>query len=261
MENLQSYIQDTQSLLRDTNGLLTPVSQLTRWINQARYNTALETSCIEILVAGNCPAGTCAVPGQAIVGAAQPGNNLVQAFQTIANVEKYPYSYATPFIQANNQGVKAAIDVKQVAVSWGSFRPEMTWMPFRDIQAYYRAYNQGVFNFPIVWGTTGDGLRGEVWLWPPPSVGGVSQLQGSQGEFEWLCSCVPMPIYSAEDYEALPEPFQNAIKYKAAAYCLLGAQRFGAAQIYHDMWSDQLGLDRVAISRGQPGNAYWGVWE
>lgn len=260
MANLTDYLTDTTSLTRDSSYLLLSKTQLTRWINAARHHIALTTGCIEILISGNCPAGTTAVPGSAVPGAAQPGNNLVQSFQTLAGVEKYPYAYANPYLRANNQGVKAVVEVKQVAVSWGSFRPVMTWVPWQDLQAYSRSYNMGVFNYPIAWSDTGDGERGEVWLWPPPSVTGVSNLVGSQGEMEWLTSCVPLPIYSDNDYEALPEPYSNAVKYKAASYAMLSAQRYGTAQIYQDLYSDQLGLDRTSVDRGKSGNAYWSAF-
>lgn len=257
MVTLVDYQTDTSQLLRDTNNMLTPLAQLNRWIHAARRQTAIKTGCIEVLIAGNCAAGTSAVPGTAVVGAAQPGNNSVQLFQTIANVEKYPYAYALPFLRANNQGVDAIIEVKQVAISWGSFRPVMAWKPWQDMQAYCRSYNIGVFNYPVLWSDTGDGVRGEVWIWPPPSVSGVSTLQGSQGEMEWLCACVPSRLFTADDYEAIPDPYTGAVKYKAASYAMLGAQRFGTAQIYNDMWADELGIDRESVDRGKSGNPYY----
>lgn len=253
---LQDYLIDTSQLLRDTNFMLTTEAQLIRWINEARTKTCQMTGCLEALVYGNCPSGVSAIPGQMVVGATQPGNNTTQAFQTLPNVEKYSYAYATPFIQANNPGFKAAVEVKQVAISWGSFRPAMTFMAWPDLQAYYRAASINVFNFPVLWSTTGDGLRGEVWLYPPPSVSGGL---GQQGEMEWLTSCVPQPIYSNADFEAIPEPFTSSIKYKAAHYAMLAAQRYGTAEIYYNLWADQLGLDRWSTDRGQPGNYYWKV--
>jgi hypothetical protein len=257
MANLSDYQTDTLSLIRDTNSLFNSPAQLLRWINKARYDTCLKTGCIEILVAGNCPSGSSAVPGTMIPGASQPGQNTVQSFQTIANVEKYSYAYANQFLRANNAGVKGIIEVKQIAVSWGSFRPDMTWQPWQYMQAYCRAYNIGVYNYPIIWSDTGDGERGEVWLWPAPSITGVSNLQASQGEMEWLCSCVPLDLNTANDYEAIPDPYQNAVKFKSAMYCMLAAQRYGTAQIYNDLWTDCLGLDRESVDRGKGGNAYW----
>jgi hypothetical protein len=257
MPNLIDYQNDTSEFLRDTNHLLTSLPVLNRWINAARNQTALKTGCIECLIAGNCAIGTSAVPGTAIVGTAQPGNNSVQLFQTIAGVEKYPYAYATPFLQANNAGVKAVVEVKQIAISWGSFRPAMVWMPWQDLQSYARSWSTLMSSNPVVWSDTGDGERGEVWLWPVPSVSGVSTLQGSQGEMEWLTSCVPLPLYTANDYEALPDPYTGAIKYKAASYAMLGAQRYGTAQLYNDMWADELGIDRESVDRGKSGNPYY----
>lgn len=255
--NFSDYVTDTQALTRDSNALLTPLSQLTRWINRARYLCCLHTGCIERLIAGNCPSGTSSVPGYAIPDAAQPGNKLSQSFQTIANVEKYPFAYANKFLRANYPGIKGIIEVKNVAISWGSFRPVMRYTPWEDMQAYCRAYNIGVYNYPLIWSVTTEGEKGEVWLWPPPSITGVSSLIASQGEMEWLCSCIPFDMHSNSDIESIPEPFQQSIPFAAAAYCFLGAQRPGSAQIYMDMFTDQLGIERISVDRGQPGNPYW----
>lgn len=255
--DLSQYILDTQALMRDSNFLLTSQAQLIRWINQARYDICLKTGAIEVLVAGNCPAGTSCVPGFAQPNACQPGNNLAQSFQTIAGVEKYPYAYANNFIKYNNTGVKGIIEVKQVAVSWGSFRPVCRWMPWQDLQAYCRSWNVGVYNFPLIWSDTGDGERGEVWLWTPPSISGVSSVTQTQGEMEWLCSCVPLNLNTANDYEAIPEPYQRAVKFGAAKYCMLGANRYGSAQIYSDMMSDSLGIARVSVDRGKVNDPYY----
>jgi hypothetical protein len=257
MANLSDYITDTQSLMRDQYNLLTPLPQLIRWINQARSRTCLKTGCIEILIAGNCPSGTSAVPNSLVPSAAQPGQNSVQKFQTIADCELYSYAYANQFLRANNTGVKGIVEVKQVAISWGSFRPAMRWWPWQDLQAYSRAYNIGVYNYPLIWSDTGDGEVGNVWLWPAPSITGVSSLQASQGEMEWLVSCVPLPLYTANDYEAIPEPYTNAVKYKAASYCMLAAQRYTTAQLFSDMWADDLGLDRESVDRGKVNDYYF----
>ena len=237
--------------------MLTTRTQLIRWINLARKKTCQMTGCLEALISGNCASGASAVPGLAVVGAALPGNDTVQNFQTIANTECYPYAYATPFLQANNYGYKAVIEVKQVAISWGSFRPAMTFMPWVDLQAYLRASSINVFNFPVVWSTKGDGVRGEVWLYPPPSVSGVSTVGNSQGEMEWYVSCIPKDLYSNNDYEAIPDPYTDAMKFLAASYAMLGTQRYGTAQVYADLWADELGLDRWSVDRGQPGNYYY----
>ncbi len=254
--NLQSYIIDTQALMRDQNFLLTSQTQLIRWINKARYDVCLKTGCIEVLVSGNCPAGSSSVPGYAMPNAAQPGNNIATACQTISGVEMMPYGFFNQFIQANNTGVKGMIEAKQLAISWGSFRPEMRWMPWINFQAYCRSFNIGVNSYPLIWADKGDGERGEIWIWPPPSVSGMPGVTQTQGEIELLTSCIPLDLYTANDYEAIPEPYQKGVKYGAAFYCMLGAQRYGTAQIYHDMMSDSLGISRVAVDRGKS-NSYW----
>jgi len=250
---LSDYIQYTRDLLNDSAGLYVPLPQLIRYINRARYRVALHTGCIRKLISGNAPFGNSAQAGSFIPGAAQAGSSPVTSFQTIAGVEKYSYAFANAYLRQSNAGVKGIIDVNQVAVSWGGIRPAMTYLPWDDLQALARSYNQGVFSYPYWWSTMGDGEVGEVWLFPVPSVGPDAQ---GNGEMEWLVTCVPLPIYTDNDAEAIPEPFQSDVPYHAAHTALLGKQRFGAAQIFQNEFNERLNIDRVASDNGKVSSYY-----
>ncbi len=255
--NLSDYVQDTSAILRDSNNLFTSLADLKRYINQARYQIALKTGCIRVLVPGQAPFGSSAVPGTFLPGAAIPSAANIQ-FQTLQGVEKYPYGYANPFIQRLNQGVKGVIDVIDVAVSWGGIRPNMNWVPWEDLQAYARSYNVGVFSYPFLWSTNGDGENGQIWLFPVPSIPtGAVNTAGFQGEMEWDCTCVPKPIYTDDDVEALPEPFQQYVKFYAAYLSLMAAQRYGAAGIHWQYLDEHLNIGRVASDRGKVPNWYY----
>lgn len=271
MPNLSDYITDTQALLRDSSNLFTPLSQLKRNINKARIQCAKFTGCISILVTGQSSFGNMAQAGSAIPGAmvpgALPGNYpapdpdtpqiaTANSFQTISGVEKYPFKYANPYVQAANAGVDKIIDVVNLSVSWGGIRPAMNFVPFEDLQAYYRSYNVGMFSYPFCWSTDGDGVNANVWLFPAPSVGPSTQVPGGQGEMEWLTTCIPKVLNNDNDPEALPENFTDAVPFFAAFLCLIGAQRFGAAQIHLNHFTDFLGIDRVSSDRGKISSFY-----
>lgn len=250
---LQNYINDTQALLHDTSGLFTPVSQLTRWINQARRQVAYRTACLRVLVAGNAAWGSGAEPGVLTPGAALPnqsqgGNAAYPTFTTIANVERYPFAYANPIIAQQDSGIKGIVDVFSVAVSWGGARPALSWLPWDELQAYGRSFNFGITSYPFYWSTYGDGENGEVWLFPIPT---------QNLEMEWDTTCVPSELTDDDAKEPLPEAFRPAVKYYAAHLAYVGSQRPSYSQMMLQMFQEILGIGRVASDRGKVRNYYW----
>lgn len=252
MQELGWYLEDASALLRDSSNLFTSTKQLTRWINCARREAAKFTGCIRCVIAGNSPTGNSALAGTMIAGAALAGQCLTNSFATIPGVEMYSYDYANPYLRAQNAGVQAIIDVLDVSVSWGATRPTLNWMPWGDLQAYARSYNVGVTSYPFAWACQGDGTRGKVFLFPVPSVGG-----NANGEMEWDCICIPCDLATNDDYDALPESFQDAIKYRAVALALMASFRFTEAQVYIQMFLSQLGVDRASAKRGAVQDYYW----
>lgn len=259
MPNLSDYLNDTALLLRDSNNLFTSQAALIRYINQAREQVAKQSGCLRALIAGQAPFGNAANPGTAFIpGAGQPGSPLVQNFTTLVGVEKYAFGYANPFLQANNAGYKSVVDVIDLAVSWGGNRPNLNWMPWEDLQAYARSYNIGCFSYPFLWSTSGSGTKGQVWLFPVPQIAQVSNAQpGAQGEMEWDVTCLPTPIYTSDDYEALPESVTDAVAFYAAHLAFLGSQRYGMAAVMKATFNEKLGIDNTAGDRGKSDSYYF----
>lgn len=259
---LSAYITDTRELLRDTYGLFTNDATLTRWINSGRRLIAYKTGCLRFLISGQSPFGAGAQAGSLIPGGAQPGSipgagnnaqlsSTTNTFQTIPGVEMYPFSFATPYVQAQYAGVKAVVDIVSLAVSWGGAeRPMMAWMPWDDLQAYGRAYNVGVFSYPSLWSTNGDGENAQLWLFPVPSTA---------DEMEWDAICTPKDIYADSDVEALPLPFSEAVKYAAAYYVYLSSKQFDMADIMMAQMDSMLGTSRLTSDRGKTPN-YYQTW-
>lgn len=263
---LAFYQQETANLVRDTNNLFTPLKQLNNYINESRRQIAYRTGCLRCLIAGQSPFGAGAQAGSSLAGAAVPGmvpnplpssNNVapqttVNSFATIANTEFYPFAFANPYLQAQFQGVKAVIDVIDLAVSWGGIRPVISWIPFEDLQAYARSFNVGVTSYPFYWSTTGDGENANVWIFPIPTATGVTQ-----GEFEWDTFCVPLDLHSDSDYEAIPSPWQNSVKFYAAHLIYMSTQRFGMARLMLDKFNEVVGSGRVAADHGKSSDYYF----
>ena len=249
--SLQDYVNDTRLLLRDTQGLFLPEQSLVRFVNEARNKVAEHTGCVRRLIYGQAPAGTPSAPGTAIVGAMIPSTPITTSFATIAGVEKYTYDYGNQVLRKLYPGVQGIMDIVEVAVSWGSSRPALSWMPWEDLQAYARSYNIGQ-NFPSVWSTYSEGEWGEVWLWPVPSQTGVAVA-----EMQWDAFCWPSAIWTNDDPDMIPRPFRSAVKYYAAYLAHDGAQRPGLADRALQQFNESLGGSRVSVDRGKTSNFYW----
>ena len=266
MMNLSLYQQDTAAILHDQAFLFTSPAQLNRWINEARRQVAKRTGCVRRLITGQSAFGASAQPGHMIAGGIQPGalpnalpdtqngvaalNTAANTMQTIVGVERYPYQgFFNPLLKAQYAGLRGVIDTIEVAINWGgNFRPSLTWMPWDDFQAYCRAYSNQTTSYPAVWSVFNDGEYGEIWLFPTPS---------QANEIEADVSCIPADLYSNDDFEALPEGVQDAVKYKAASLAFLVGQRYAQAEAMENMFASTLGIDMVAIDRGKTPNYYF----
>lgn len=251
-QQLGWYITDTRAILNDRLGMFTDRTQLVRWINQGRVQVAKVTGCLEVLVPGNAPIGSVSNPGSAIPGGvvpgADPGADASTGFFTIAGVEKYPYGYANDFLRQYNDGLNEVFDVKQVAISWSSaMRPALDWMPWDDFQAYLRSYQNMMASYPAIWSTLGDGETGNVFVYPTPSVA---------TEMEWLVKATPLYLYSDNDYDAIPSPFFQAVKFWAAYLCYLASQRWTQADGMQAQFYRELGIDRASVDAGKTPRYY-----
>ena len=258
---LSWYIEDTSSLLHDYNLLFMPQVQLVRWINQARRELAERTGCIRRLVTGQSAFGASAQPGTAVPGGMQPGalpgsfpagtvtGAASNSLQTIPGQERYPYQgFFNPYLQAQYAGVDSVIDAADLAVNWGgAVRPALYWLPWGDFQAYARAYATLVTSYPYYWTTYNDGEFGEIWMFPAPST---------TGDIELDAICVPKFLYSDADFDAIPDSFRDAVKFKAASLAFMGSYRYLNSQVMENMFAERLGLTNVAVDRGKTTSYY-----
>ena len=211
---------------------------------------AYGTGCINLLATGMSPTGNQAQPGRWSLVDLPLVSQLLTPFQTIVGQEKYPFSMALAQIQNANAGIEYVTDITSLAISWGSMRPALNYMPWDDFQAYARSYNYIVSSYPLVWATDGDGVNANVWLWPVPS---------QALEMEWQCCCTPAPLVTDSDYDAIPHPFQNAVKYYACYLSYLGTQRPQQAGMMLQLFQASLGRNRGATEHGRVADWYNGM--
>lgn len=247
---LANYQKDTARLLRDRSFIMTPLDELNDYINEARRDVCRITGCLRAHIAGNAPWGNGATPGLMSPGGMILGNadTTITTFATLPGVESYHFGYAKPYLQHQYQGYESVIDLTDVAVSWGSAsRPVMEWEAWEVLQALARIYSAGVFSYPFKAALHGDGVNQRLFLFPVPS---------QALEMEWDATCLPKPLYSSNDYEAIPEPFAGAIKFRAASRAFMASQRYGSAENMDNQFASHLGIDRAAVERDRVPSYY-----
>ena len=74
---------------------------------------------------------------------------------------------------------------------------------------------------------------------------------------EWDVICSPKDLYTNDDYDAIPESFQDAIKFRAVALALMASFRSSEAQVHTSMFLGNLGVDRASAKRGAVSQYYW----
>ncbi len=264
MASLAFYLSDCASLLHDQSFLFTSKAQLTRWINTSRRQAAYRTACVRRLITGQSAFGANSQPGSFIPGGAQPGalpdgvplsvagafGAAVGPLQTIPGVERYPYvGFFNPAAKAQHAGIEGIMDIDNLAVNWGgAVRPTLAWLPWSDLQSYARAYSTLVTSFPYYYSIYNDGGTGEVWMFPAPST---------VGDIEADAYCIPADLNSNDDYDVIPQGFENAIKFGAASLAYMTKQNWSQAQIMEGLFNSHLGIGGVARDRGKIPNAYF----
>lgn len=170
-------------------------------------------------------------------------------FATIPGQERYPYvGFANNFLAQQFGGMRGICDVISVTASWGgAVRPSLDWMPFEDFQAYCRSNQILVTNYPLCFTVYNDGEAGEVWMFPVPQ---------SANEMEWDVLCTAGPIYTDDDFDAIPAPFENGVKYYAAMRACESSGRFGSGALMKEQFENSNGLRRGAVDRGKVPTRY-----
>ena len=155
--------------------------------------------------------------------------NLAPANAAVANAETYSFPQANVFA-VQTPGVRAILDVQQIAIYWGNLKPALEYKPWTLFNAYFRAWPQ-FSNLPSVWSKYGQGEAGSVYFWPIPV-----QVLG----MDWDCICEPVDLTDDGTVEAIPAPWQDAVQYYAAYLALLGVFRYEDADAMFARYQRQM---------------------
>jgi len=247
--SLQNYIDDTRRLIRDQQGLFVDQDTLIGYINEARRQVSLLTDCVQRLITGQAPYGATSQPGSFVPGGGTAGVAPFNTFQTIGGQERYPYiGFGDLYLNQQYRGLRGIRDVVTVSVSWGgTSRPALDWMPFEDFQAYLRSNQVLVTNYPSVFSIYNDGEAAEVWMYPIP-------LSASEMEWDTFCTCAD--IYTNDDFDAIPHPWRDGVKFYAAGRVYEGSMRFESAGVMFNRFEQTCMLRRGAVDRGKVPTRY-----
>lgn len=145
---------------------------------------------------------------------------------TVVNQEVYPFSNVNSLVALSGSGISSIYMVNSISLIWGTFRYTLMRMSFSKYQALARTYTAGYTYIPAVFSQFGQGVAGSVYVYPIPN---------SPYQMEWDCCCLPAPLNTDTDPEALPYPWTDAVPFLACYYAFSGAQRFADAD---RMWKE-----------------------
>ena len=206
---LNAYIQQTQRLLQNPPA------------TTALYSTADLT--VYVNVARNQIAGESGCI------------RVIGSLPTTAGNNNYPFSS----INLAPPGVNNVLNVRQVTINVTngfSFLHSRPWEWFNR----YRISQVNMPNaMPTEWAQYGEGVLGSVYLNPTPDM--TYQLNTD-------AVCLPIPLASDTDPEAIPTLWTDAIPFYAAYYALMSSQRQNDADTMYKRYEEFMERARRAAT-------------
>jgi len=146
----------------------------------------------------------------------------VTAFQQ----EVYSFSAAA---LGSAPGIDSIFAVQSCALIYANYRYTVPIYPFTQYQSFIRQYPQQYIYVPTVGSQYGQGAGGSFYLYPLPSQ--AFQMQ-------WDCFCLPLDLTDDNTYEAIPQPWQDAVAFGATAYAFMELQNLNTARFWQDRFDE-----------------------
>lgn len=169
---------------------------------------------------------------------------------TVAGQETYLFSAASTVLGTPTaNGIGQVIGVQSVSVAWGALKPTLDYLDWSGFQAYCRSYNILSQNYPAVWSQYGSGVGGKAYLWPIPSL---------QSPMEMDCYCWPVDLVDDTTPDALPDPWGDAVQFRAGWYAYQNAQRREDKQFADQQYKQYLADNRSGTTPARVPSFYRG---
>ena len=267
---LSAYITDVQSLVHDTSYSNWTQADLTGYINQARSDVALDMHCVRTFVtnlqflvgqeiyningavggANVLTGGTGYSPATGVTFAAAPSGGvtatgipvIVGGAITGITMTTWGSNYqATPAITITDTGggtgaTASAIallnmfQVISISFIWNNERRMLMFRGFTLFQAYMRA-----------WTTMYDGPPGIFTIHPQMLQIYIRPAADQIYVAEWDILSLPTPLVNLTDIDTqVVPPWNQAVKFRAAALALMSDQNFGQAEYYEKKYDQRV---------------------
>jgi hypothetical protein len=182
-------------------------------------------------------------PSITITDATGPGTgatataSVIQASMTVANQEVYSFSNID-LSQASGYG--SVFAVKSVSIIYSNYRYSLPMYDFSTYQSTIRQYPNQYLYVPTMASQRGQGTSGDLYLYPIASQAYPLELD---------CFCLPQDLVDDTSYEAIPQPWQDAVPYFAAHLCYLELQNLNSGayflKLYDEMCHRYSGYARI----------------
>lgn len=146
----------------------------------------------------------------------------------ILNAGQEQYKFAdidlSPF-----PGVESVYFVRGVSLIYSNYRYSLPCYPFSVYQSSVRQYPFQYQYVPTFCSQFGQGASGSFFFFPLPSA---------SYQMEWDCQCIPSDLVDNQSYEALPEPWTDAVCFYAAHYAMAEIQNYQASKFFLDLYKE-----------------------
>lgn len=158
--------------------------------------------------------------------------NISPISQTQYAREVYLFKDIAQIIDAQNPGIGDIFAVKSVSFIYANYRYSLPCYPFSVYQSQVRQYPQQYLYIPTICAQFGQGVNGSIYMYPIPSTA---------YQFEFDCFCHPIELIDDQTYEAVPQPWQDAVAMGAAVYAYEELQNLNAAMYWQRKFDTYVG--------------------
>ena len=170
--------------------------------------------------------------------------NVTGVNQTTLNQEVYPF---TSFTFPANPGYGSMFGLRSVSLIYANFRYSIPIWSFSRYQAEARAYPYAYKFVPQVGAQFGQGTAGSLYLYP---------IASQNWQLELDSYFLPQDLLVNEDYEAIPDPWTDAIPVFAAYLAFSELQNMNSAAFMKSQYDDFMHRYRAYVSPGRPSSPY-----
>jgi hypothetical protein len=128
-------------------------------------------------------------------------------------------------------GVRAIYAVKGVSFIFSNYRYSLPCYPFTTYQAMIRQFPHQYLYVSTIYSQYGQGENGSLYMYPIPAT---------QYQMEWDTFCTPADLITDQDYEAIANPWTDAVPFYAAHMAYLELQNLNAAKFYLDLYDNMV---------------------